>query len=401
MFHLKQFSLKQFFLLLSVLIISSVLSASKANILLFNGWLWHLPGGGSNHFLYFHKNYPLFNNEYHFELLSAQGTFVATEAQKLGLSCHTFSPFPLQEQTAFSLCRNNNINIVTFPYWVDAQMLKRVAQKTPLKLVLVQQGMVAQELKNNIEQLRGIDAIVGHNQEIVDYFVWANNTYNLGIKRIENIAPCWDEERIDSTIYHLNGTSRKEFYKKRFDIKLSHHWPVICTIANMEDPVKNQKLLLQAIAKLHNHGTPVYAMLAGEGSLKPSLEKQAKDLGISKYVFFLGSVLDSPSLLFHSDMHVLPSYAEGFPVVNIEAAYMGKPIIAAQNTGGAFLIEHNTNGLLFINNDASSLASNIKYLIDNPQAREIMGERAARHVRNNYINKHLFQKWNKFFDSIK
>ena len=70
-------------------------------------------------------------------------------------------------------------------------------------------------LKKNILNLKGIDGIVGHNQDIVDYFIWANNNYNLGIKKISRIAPSWDEERIKEALVP-KAESREDFFKKSY-----------------------------------------------------------------------------------------------------------------------------------------------------------------------------------------
>ncbi len=374
---------------------------SKPKVLLFNGWLWPLPGGGINHFLYFHKNYAKYEKAYATELFTPENTFPQTQAAKLGLSCNTFR-FPLDEWQAYNVLAHNEISIVTFPRWEDFAALKQASNRYPVKLVLVQQGTIDQNIMNNIQALKGLDGIVGHNQDMTDYFLWANRHYNLGIKKITTIAPCWDERHIDEVTESFNVyASRSDFFKKRFGLDINNQWPLICTIANMADPVKNQQLLINALSIIIKQKKKnVYAVLAGEGALRSTLEKLVKDLGLEKYVYILGPVLDAPWLLNYCDMHILPSNAEGFPVVNIEASYMGKPVIAANNTGGAFLIDHMKTGLLFDNNDVVSLSQNIELLLNNGPLREQLGKAAAENIKNNYLNRALFKQWNKFFTGL-
>ena len=168
----------------------------KPKILLFNGLKWHLPGGGINHFLYFHKNYAKYEKMYGTELFTPENTFAQTQAAKMGLSYNTFR-FPLDEAQAYNVLVKNQISIVTFSRWEDFAVLKQASYRYPVKLVLVQQGSIDQNIMKNIQALRGIDGIVGYNQDITHYFMWANAYYNLGVKKIATIAPCWDEASID------------------------------------------------------------------------------------------------------------------------------------------------------------------------------------------------------------
>lgn len=379
------------------------MSPAKPNVLLFNSWLFHLPGGGSNHFLFFHKVASEGGFMMSTELLTGEGSFQVGEAARLGLSCNVFEKWKAKEHDILKIYKKKQIDFVTLPYWHDLEMVKNVAKKVPMKVIFVMQGTVPEDLKANIDVLRGVDGIVGHNQDMTDYFTWANKKYNLGIKKIATIAPCWDEDRIEHALKSINiHETRQQFFKRRFHISLNNEWPMICTIANMADPVKNQELLLQALNVLVNiKRKNVYVMFAGEGSRKGFLEKLTKDLGLSRHVFFLGSINDAPALLHYSDMHVLPSYAEGFPVVNIEAGYMGKPIIVAADTGGAHLIKNKETGLLFKNRDSADLARQIEYLLDFPAERQKFGYAAAVYVRDNFLNKKLLKQWEDFFLAFK
>jgi glycosyltransferase involved in cell wall biosynthesis len=382
------------FTILTALLSQNELLAKQTKVLLFNGWGWHLPGGGSNHFLYLHKIISRESTLLSSELLSYKDSFIIEEAQRLGLSYQTYKHKPTVD-FFIAFCIKHKIDVVTFPTLKHAELFKEVAKKIPLKLIYVHQGSISESIERDIISLKGIDAIVGINLEITNYFILANNKHNLGIRKIVTIPPSWDEERIDLTIKaQPNHQSAIEFFKKRFNIELTPQLPIIATIANMEDPVKNQSLLIKALnIVINKYHKPVYAMLAGDGKLRKLYEQEIAQFGLQKYIHILGPMLDAPALLYYSNIHVLPSYAEGFPVVNLEASYMSKPILAANNTGSNHFIEHNKTGYLFQNNDANDLAQKISVLLDDPTLQIRLSTTAHQLVMNSFINKKLLRQW--------
>ena len=72
--------------------------------------------------------------------------------------------------------------------------------------------------------------------------------------------------------------------------------------------------------------------------------------------------------LFHAnDVLVLPTLAEGFGLVYVEALYAGLPVIATRRSGGPDVVSHGVNGLLVDAGDPSALSDAIRKLVDNPE----------------------------------
>lgn len=89
-------------------------------------------------------------------------------------------------------------------------------------------------------------------------------------------------------------------------------------------PVKNHSFLLRAFAQLSKRDRRYYLFMAGDGPLRPQIEAEIKALGIYDRVRMPGLLSDVPAHMAHLfDVHVLPSLAEGLPVVAIEAAAAG------------------------------------------------------------------------------
>lgn len=85
---------------------------------------------------------------------------------------------------------------------------------------------------------------------------------------------------------------------------------------------KNQSFLMEAI-QVANQKQEVYMMAVGDGDMREDLERKAKTLEIEDKVIFTGSVHNAYDYYSAMDLFCLPSYAEGFPFVLVEAQANG------------------------------------------------------------------------------
>jgi len=133
-------------------------------------------------------------------------------------------------------------------------------------------------------------------------------------------------------------------------------------------PEKGQAVLLEAVALLAERGHPVAVTLAGEGALRPELERRAERLGIAPQVTFLGAVgQDRLRDLYESaSIFCLPSFAEGVPVVLMEAMAMNLPVVSTRITGIPELIEDGVGGLLVAPGRPDELADQLESLLSDP-----------------------------------
>lgn len=115
-------------------------------------------------------------------------------------------------------------------------------------------------------------------------------------------------------------------------------------------------------------------MIVGDGPLRPRLEELADSLGLRpKYVEFLGELADLKPAYEKSDLVVLTSDWEGTPNVLLEAMSRGLPVVATKVGGVPELVRNGENGFLVEADDASSVASSVIALLENPQLRISMG----------------------------
>jgi glycosyltransferase involved in cell wall biosynthesis len=149
---------------------------------------------------------------------------------------------------------------------------------------------------------------------------------------------------------------------------------------------KGQAILLKAVAQLHSQGSPMRLTLVGMGPDEHSLKAYAALLGISEQVDFTGAV-DQDHILdyYHAaDIFVLPSFAEGLPVVLMEAMAMEIPCITTAITGVPELIDNGVDGILVAASDVVGLTAAITKLASDSDLRRQLGQAGRRKVLARY-----------------
>jgi len=95
-------------------------------------------------------------------------------------------------------------------------------------------------------------------------------------------------------------------------------------------PEKNHARLIRAFARVRAHDPRARLLIIGGGPLRAELEALARSLGVADDVVFAGAVPNPATLLAGTDCFVLSSDYEGMPMVLLEAAVLGMPIISTR-----------------------------------------------------------------------
>lgn len=154
---------------------------------------------------------------------------------------------------------------------------------------------------------------------------------------------------------------------------------------------KGLNYLLEAwseIIKKHR----AHLFFVGDGSIKNTLKKQCKDLGICGSVKFLGMVDDVPAMLKVADIYVQPSLNEGLPNSVLEAMSMGLPIVATKISGNEDIVIEGENGFLVPPKDSNCLENALLKLIENQSLRKKMGRRSRTIIEENYAFEKVVNK---------
>ncbi len=133
-------------------------------------------------------------------------------------------------------------------------------------------------------------------------------------------------------------------------------------------PDKGQSMLIEACRELISDGIDVQLKLVGDGGDRARLEQLAARHGISSHITFADSVgQDAIRRLYaEADVFCLPSFAEGIPVVLMEAMAIGRPVVATRIMGITELVDDGRDGLLVAPGDARALAAALRRIALEP-----------------------------------
>ncbi len=135
--------------------------------------------------------------------------------------------------------------------------------------------------------------------------------------------------------------------------------------------------LLRILANLPVELRPIVrASIAGDGPLRPSLERQARELGLDQTVCFLGPQADMAPIYRDHDLLALTSDSEGSPNVILEAMASGLPVLGTRTGGVTELVDSGVTGLVARPSDEVALAVALETLLRNRDLRRRMGAQA-------------------------
>jgi colanic acid/amylovoran biosynthesis glycosyltransferase len=150
----------------------------------------------------------------------------------------------------------------------------------------------------------------------------------------------------------------------------------LCTVARLA-PQKGLPILIDALEALAHRGTRPSVAIIGDGPLRGQLERQAQRCGVASQISFLGARDGATVMatLRRSKVMVLPSFAEGLPVVIMEAFAAGTPVATTSIAGIPELVDSSC-GWVVPAGSATSMAEAISQALATPQP--VLNERGRR-----------------------
>jgi glycosyltransferase involved in cell wall biosynthesis len=174
---------------------------------------------------------------------------------------------------------------------------------------------------------------------------------------------------------------------------------VIGMVANLR-PVKGPDVFLQAAARVTQRNRDVLFRVAGEGELRPTLEREAARLGLEGRFQMPGSVAEVPGFLADLDVAVLASRSEGMSNAILEYMAAGRAIVATSVGATPDLIEEGTHGLLVPPGDADRLAEAIERLLRDPALAQRLGEAARQRACDRYSREAMVQRFEDYYQRL-
>lgn len=140
-----------------------------------------------------------------------------------------------------------------------------------------------------------------------------------------------------------------------------------------------------------------HLLVAGTGDSRLLVE-QARDAGTATRLHILGHISETPALYAAADAFVLPTAYEAFPLVALEAAATGLPLLVTRVNGVEDLLEHGRNGW-FIERDGSTIAQRLEQLRADPGSARRMGE-ASRSAAARYSWESMAAEYHSIYSKL-
>jgi glycosyltransferase involved in cell wall biosynthesis len=122
-------------------------------------------------------------------------------------------------------------------------------------------------------------------------------------------------------------------------------------------------------------------------------------LGLSSRVEFTGHVADVQPILEGAVLLTLPSDAEGFPLVIMEAMASGIPCVVTDVGGNREIVIQGRTGMVVPPGSAEHLAQAIEFLLTHEEERKKMGKEAQRLIIERFDAEQAWRRYRELFDS--
>lgn len=155
---------------------------------------------------------------------------------------------------------------------------------------------------------------------------------------------------------------------------------------------KRQSIAVNALAQLVAHGHDTELWIVGDGDEREVLEAQAKALGLSGRIRFLGHRADVPALLSRATIFVNTSGWEGMSNAVLEAMALGLPSVVADAPGVSECHIDGETGLI-VDGTPEAFADAIGSLLDDVERARALGEAARNRAESHYSIKAARQRY--------
>jgi glycosyltransferase involved in cell wall biosynthesis len=151
-------------------------------------------------------------------------------------------------------------------------------------------------------------------------------------------------------------------------------------------PEKGQGVLIDAVDALRGDGIEAELTLVGDGPERRALESLVSERRLGGQVTFTGAVAHTEveAILAQTDVFCLPSFAEGVPIVLMEAMSMELPAVACRVMGIPELIEHGSSGWLVSPGSTEDLVEALRVLCADAERRAALGRAGRAKVAAEY-----------------
>lgn len=164
---------------------------------------------------------------------------------------------------------------------------------------------------------------------------------------------------------------------------------------------KGHLVLLEALPLILSACPGVKLLIAGDGPMRPEIERKIAGLGLFGSVVLMGHREDIPEVIHAFDVAIMASYAsEGIPQFVLQAMAAGKPIVGTRVGGIPEVVHHGVNGVLIEPRQPGRIAEAIQPLLADAERRRKMGEAGRRMARENHTEDRMLDRLEELYTRI-
>lgn len=172
--------------------------------------------------------------------------------------------------------------------------------------------------------------------------------------------------------------------------------------ASRLDPGKGIDDAIETVARLRREGHPVTLLVAGDGTLKASLERRVRELKVADHVRFLGWRDDVPELFTAADLVVHPSHlGEGMPNVVLEAMAAGRAVVATDAGGTREAVVDRETGFLVGKGDLQNLYDKMKNLMIDRDLLQRMGKEGKKSAEEHFSISRMVEGYAALYERLR
>jgi L-malate glycosyltransferase len=183
------------------------------------------------------------------------------------------------------------------------------------------------------------------------------------------------------------------------ELWLPHHAPIVGNVAALV-PHKGQRHLIEAAALVVRQVPDARFVIAGQGELRESLERQIKEHHLEKHVLLAGFRPDVLSVHKAFDLFVMSSVTEGLGTSLLDAMACGKAIVATQTGGIPEVVADGETGILVPPRDHQAMATAIVTLLTNGDLRARMGRAGHQRVLHRFTAERMVQQTLRLYERV-
>jgi glycosyltransferase involved in cell wall biosynthesis len=171
-----------------------------------------------------------------------------------------------------------------------------------------------------------------------------------------------------------------EWLRRRFSLPAE---ALVCTAVGRLVSAKNHEVLINAMKQAVARVPGLCCVIIGVGEYRARLEEQITKLGLEEHIRLPGYLEREEvlTIIKSSDIYVMPSRYEGTPIALLEAAALGRPILATFAGGIPELVSDQDHAILVKHDDADGMAAALVKLSQDRAFATDLGSRAQKHIR--------------------